>query len=246
MSAPKTALVTGASSGIGTGIVAVLAEAGLNVHAAARRTDRLQALANDTGCSVEALDITDTVAVQNLAGRLTPDILVLNAGRGGGFDGIADTPPEEIAETVSTNVTGTLTMLNAFLPGMIARGSGHVVTMGSVAALYPSTSALYGATKAAILQIAQNLRLELRGTGVRVTDIRPGRVTSEFYATALDDPAKAAAANDTGIQELTPRDIGEAVRFAVMAPARVNVSTVEIQPLEQTYGGLNFDPLENL
>ena len=194
----------------------------------------------------EPLDITDIAALQGLASRLTPDVLVLNAGRGGGFEGIANTPPQQIADTVATNVTGTLTMLHVFLPGMIARGSGHIVTMGSVAALYPSTSALYGATKAATLQIAQNLRLELRGTGRRVTDIRPGRVTSEFYATALDDPAKAAAANDTGIRELTPTDIGEAVRFAVMAPARVNVSTIEIQPLEQTYGGLNFDPLENL
>lgn len=246
MSDLKTALVTGASSGIGAGVVHVLSEAGLAVHALARRADKLTALADATGCQIHTADVTDQTQMADVITMTTPDILVLNAGRGGGFDGIANTAPSDISATVAINVEATLMLLHLALPGMIARGRGHIVTMGSVAALYPSPSSLYGGTKAAIKQIAENLRLELRGTGIRVTDIRPGRVTSEFYDVAVDDPAKAAAAKDTGIKELSPIDIGNAVRFAVMAPPHVNVSTIEVQPLEQSYGGLNTDPVTRI
>lgn len=237
-----TVLVTGASSGIGAGIAEHLAASGHTVHAAARRVDRLEDLAHRAGVAVETLDITDGAAVAALAQRLNPDVLILNAGRGGGYRGLADTAPEEIAVTVGTNVTATLSMLGQFLPAMIMRGSGHIVTMGSVAGLYPSVSSIYGATKGAIKQAAENLRLELRGTGLRVTDIRPGRVTSEFYDMAVSDPDQAARIKDTRIRELTPHDIAEAVRFAIEAPAHVNVSAIEVQPVEQTYGGIYFDP----
>jgi len=239
----KTALVTGASSGIGTGIVQVLREAGFTVHAVARRADKLAELAAATDCQTHVGDVTDSDAMARIVAETAPDILVLNAGRGAGFEGIAKASPDDIAATVATNVEATLMLLHQTLPGMIERGRGHIVTMGSVAALYPSPSSLYGGTKAAIKQIAENLRLELRGTGIRVTDIRPGRVTSEFYDVAVEDPEKASAAKDTGIRELSPIDIGEAVRFAVMAPAHVNISTIEVQPLEQSYGGLNTDPV---
>ena len=236
------ALVTGASSGIGAGIVEVLCAAGYDVHALARRQDRLSALATKTGCTIHAADVMDTDAMARVIRDVQPEIVVCNAGRGGGFDGIAATSAEDIAATVALNVTATLDLLRLCLPGMIERGKGHVVTVGSVAALYPSTSALYGGSKAAVGMIAQNLRLELRGTGIRVTDIRPGRVASEFYDVAIEDRAKSAAAQDTGIRELQPTEIGEAVLHAVGAPRNVNVSTIELQPLEQTYGGLNFDP----
>ncbi|MEM7057149.1 MAG: SDR family oxidoreductase [Pseudomonadota bacterium] len=239
----KTALITGASSGIGEGIVRVLCEAGLTVHALARRAEKLSALAKETECKAHAADVTDQDAMAGVLDVVRPEILVLNAGRGAGFDGIANSSPKDISSTVATNVEATLMLLHLALPGMIERGRGHIVTMGSVAALYPSPSALYGGTKAAVKQIAENLRLELCGTGIRVTDIRPGRVTSEFYDTAVDDPDKAAAAKNTGIRELSPIDIGNAVRFAVMAPPHVNVSTIEVQPLEQTYGGLKIDPV---
>lgn len=238
----RRVLVTGASSGIGAGIVEVLCAAGYTVHAVARRDDRLQALAERTGCRTNAVDVTDSEAVATLIASVRPEIVICNAGRGGGFGGVANTPADEIAETVALNVTATLELLRRSLPGMIAAGGGHVVTIGSVAALYPSISALYGGTKAAIGMIAQNLRLELRGTGIRVTDVRPGRVASEFYDVAIADRQKSAAAQDTGIRELQPREIGDAVLYAISAPAHVNVSTIELQPTEQTYGGLNFDP----
>ena len=140
-------------------------------------------------------------------------------------------------------MTALLDMIRLAWPGMIARGHGHIVLIGSVAGLYPSVSALYGGTKAAVWMIAQNLRLELRGTGIRVTDIRPGRVTTEFYDTAMPDAASATRAKDTGIRELTPEDVAQAVLYAVSAPAHVNVSAIELQPLEQSYGGVSFDPV---
>ena len=235
-------LITGASSGIGAGIVEVLTEAGYDVHAVARRKDRLDALSARTNCTGHALDVTDSSAMEDLVAMVSPEILICNAGRGGGFDGIAKTSAKDLHATVHLNVTATLDLLRIALGGMKARGRGHIVTMGSVAALYPSISSLYGGTKAAIGMIAQNLRLELRGSGIRVTDIRPGRVASEFYDMAIADPVKSAAAKATGIHELQPREIGQAVLYAISAPPHVNVSAIELQPVEQTYGGLNFDP----
>lgn len=238
----RRVLVTGASSGIGVGIVEVLCRSGFSVHAVARRADRLMELRERTGCESHTIDVTDSKAIRGLVAEVRPEVVICNAGRGGGFDGIAKTPPEEVTDTVALNITATLDLLRHCLPGMVSAGSGHIVTIGSVAALYPSVSALYGGTKAAIGMIAHNLRLELRGTGVRVTDIRPGRVASEFYDIAIADRQKSAAAKSTGIRELQPSEIGEAVLYAISAPRHVNVSTIELQPVEQTYGGLNFDP----
>lgn len=244
MSRASTALVTGASSGIGAGIVRALAAEGMVVHALARRADRLAALAAETGAVAHPVDVTDGAALARTLAGLAPEVLVLNAGRGGGFKGTAQTPADVLAETVTLNVTSVLEVLRLALPGMIARGRGHVVLMGSVAGLYPSPSALYGATKGAITMMGKNLRLELRGTGVRVTDVRPGRVASEFYDVAMADAAAAARAKETGIRELTPADVAAAVVYAVTAPAHVNVSAIELQPVEQTYGGTHFDPLD--
>ncbi|MFK7943443.1 MAG: SDR family oxidoreductase [Paracoccaceae bacterium] len=243
MTSTRIAVVTGASSGIGAAIAEAMASGGLEVHALARRQERLVDLATRIGCHVHALDVTDASACAALIPRLAPDILVLNAGRGAGFEGLAGTTREDLAATVETNVTAVLDLIRLALPGMIARGCGHIVLIGSVAGLYPSVSSIYGGTKAAVWMIAQNLRLELRGTGIRVTDIRPGRVTSAFYDVALDDPAAAARAKDTGIRELTPGDVADAVLYAVNAPAHVNVAAIELQPVEQTYGGVNFDPV---
>jgi NADP-dependent 3-hydroxy acid dehydrogenase YdfG len=244
MTTKGTALVTGASSGIGAAVVRSLAANGWQVHALARRAARLEALAGETGCVPHALDIRDGAALERLMAGLAPDLLVNNAGLGAGITGLATATREEVAQTIDTNVTAVLELLRLTLPGMIARRRGHVVNIGSVAGLYPTVSAVYGASKGAVRLLSQNLRLELRGTGVRVTEICPGRVTTEFYDAAVPDPATRDRIKTTGIREISPDDVAEAILYAVSAPAHVNVSTIELQPLEQTFGGLHLDPID--
>jgi NADP-dependent 3-hydroxy acid dehydrogenase YdfG len=244
MTIKRATLVTGASSGIGEAVVRKLAAAGWQVHALARRGARLQALANETGCTPHILDIRDGAALEHLTASLAPDLLVNNAGLGAGITGLATATREEVAQTVDTNVTAVLDLLRLTLPGMIARGRGHVVNIGSVAGLYPTVSAVYGASKGAVRLMGQNLRIELRGTGVRVTEICPGRVSTEFYDAAIPDPTIRDRLKTTGIRELSPSDIADAIHYAVSAPAHVNVSTIELQPVEQTFGGAQFDPVD--
>jgi len=239
----RVALVTGASAGIGAAAVGALARAGAEVHAVARRADRLETLARQTGCRVHALDIREPGARDHLALHLAPDILVANAGVGAGITGLMEASVEEIEATVSTNVTAVLQMLRLFLPGMVESGQGHVVTLGSVAGLYPGVSAVYGASKGAVRVMGWNLRRELRGTGVRVTEILPGRVATEFYDAAVPDPDTRAALKETGIRELQPGDVADAILYALTAPMHVNVSAIELQPLEQSFGGVSFDPV---
>ncbi len=244
MSGKGQALVTGASSGIGAATVARLAGAGWEVHALARRADRLETLARETGCVAHAGDVRDAAAMETLVSGLAPDVLVNNAGLGAGITGLAGASREEVARTIETNVTAVLELLRLTLPGMIARGRGHVVNIGSVAGLYPLVSAVYGASKGAVRLMSQNLRLELRGTGIRVTEICPGRVATEFYDAAVPDPATRERIKNTGIRELQPGDIAEANLYAVSAPAHVDVATIELQPVEQSFGGVHLDPID--
>lgn len=210
----------------------------------ARRADRLAALAEETGCTPLSVDVTDGAALATALDGVAPDILVNNAGLGVGISGLMGAAREDLARTIGTNVTALLDLCRLVLPGMVARGQGHVVNTGSVAGLHISASAIYGASKGAVHLLSQNLRLELRGTGVRVTEICPGRVATEFYDAALGDPVAVATAKDTGILELQPSDIASAIHYAVMAPPHVNVSTIELFPTEQTYGGVTFSPVK--
>ena len=238
----KTALVTGASSGIGAATVRALAARGIAVHALARREDRLKALADETGCVPMPLDLRDRDAIYDRLSSLDVDILVGNAGLGRGIDGLFDASPDDIDVTFGINVQALVHVLRAVVPGMIQRQRGHVVNIGSVAGLYPITSAIYGASKGAVHLLSQNLRIELRGAGVRTTEICPGRVKTEFFEASIDDPEKAAAVGKTGIEVLEAEDIADAIIFALDAPWRMNVNMIEIQPTEQTFGGIAFHP----
>ncbi len=237
------ALVTGASSGIGAATVRVLADAGWQVVATARRSDRLEALAAETGCLPLTLDVTAGDAVRRVGMSEPFDLIVNNAGLGRAMGAIWEASDSDVERTIDTNVMGVVNVIRAVVPGMVERGRGHIVNMSSALALYPGPAALYGATKGAVHLLSQDLRLELQGTGIRVTEICPGRVATEFYDVALDDPNAAAAAKDSGIQDVTPDDVAQAVLYAVSAPWRVNVSMIEIAPTEQTYGGAQFTPV---
>lgn len=237
-----TALVTGASSGIGEATVRALREHGVVVYAAARRIDRLEKLADETGCIPYELDVRDRLAVKEFGEKHPIDILINNAGLGRALGSLWNAKIEDIEMTVDTNVISAIHMIRATLPGMIERGRGHIVNMSSVLALYPAPAALYGATKGAIHKLSQDLRQELQGKGIRVTEINPGRVISEFYSVAIDDEATLLKTTDTKVEELKASDIADAIVYCVNAPWRVNVSQIEILPTEQTYGGSQFVP----
>ena len=244
MNAVEVAVVTGASSGIGAATVASLRTAGYEVHALARRADRLETLASRTGCVVHVVDVNDTASLDGVLSSLEVDVMVNNAGLGRAMEALARASFDDIERSVATNVAAVLHATRAVLPGMIGRRRGHIVNIGSMAGLYPTASAVYGATKGAVHRLSTNLRLELRGTGVRVTEICPGRVLSEFYDVAIDDPARRAQVLDTGIEEITSDDVADLVRYAVTAPSRMNINRIEVQPTEQTYGGSRFDAVE--
>jgi len=214
----------------------------MEVHAAARRADRLEALAAETGAIPHAADLTDPAARARLAEAVAPDILVNNAGIGAAIDGLFAADAADLARTVETNVTAVLDLIRLIAPGMRSRGRGHLVLLGSVAGVYPGPSAVYGASKGAMRMMGWNLRQEFAGTGIRVTEILPGRVRTEFYDAAIADPEARAAIKETGIRELTPRDVAEAILYAVAAPSHVNVSAIELQPVEQVFGGISFHP----
>ena len=234
------ALVTGASAGIGAATVRALESDDWTVHMTARRGDRLKELAAETGAVAHVIDAMDEPAMRKLVETTPFDLIVANAGRGGAMTGLPGTSPGEIADVVHLNVTAVLQLIEAALPGMTERQRGHVITLGSVAGVYPIGATLYGTTKHAIRGLVRNLRLETLGQGVRFTDIQPGRVRTEFFDVAIPDETAREPIKETGIEELTPDDIAEAIRWAAAQPPHVNIASVEITPLNQVYGGVKF------
>lgn len=237
------ALVTGATSGIGAATVRALAEQGCRVLAVGRREAELAKLAAATRCETLAADIRDIDRVSASASAFEPTILVNNAGVGHGIAGMAGLANETIREAIEVNVVAPILLSAAVLEGMKQRGGGHIVNIGSIAGLHTLISAVYGAGKAAVHRFSQNLRHELRGTGIRVTEICPGRVASEFYQAAAGGRESLAAMGASGIRDLSPEDVAETILFALRAPAHVNIATIEILPTEQTVGGVSMTPV---
>jgi len=233
----STALVTGASSGIGQACVRQLRERGLRVLAAARRRQRLDDLAAETGCEPLPLDLTDTEAVYAALAGHEIDVLVNNAGLGRGHGGFFQSSATDIDDMIKLNVSAAFHVTRAVVEGMIARRRGHIVQLGSIAGLYPIGFSVYGGTKGAVHLFSQHFRIELAGSGVRHTEICPGRVDTEFFDTAFTDDAEREAFR-AGLELLRPEDVADAITFAIDAPARVNVSTIELTPTEQAPGGV--------
>lgn len=239
-----TALVTGASSGIGAATTRRLVADGYRVHAIARRAERLAELESSIACETHVCDVTDSAAVMALAEAVGPvDVLVNNAGLGRMDAPLHAAPISDVTRTIETNVTALMVMTMSFLPAMVQRRSGHVVNVGSMAGLYPLPSATYGASKGAVHRFSTNLRLELRGTGVRVTEICPGRVATEFYDVAVTDPEARALAKQSGVDDVTADELADTIAYALGVPRHVNINRIEVQPTEQTYGGMTFQPI---
>lgn len=242
------AVVTGASSGIGAATATRLVHEGYHVHAVARRSERLHSLSmrlsGTEGGQItsHALDVTDSEALTDLIGSLGPvDVLVNNAGLGRMDEILAKSSIADITDTINTNVTASMVAARAVLPEMIKQGWGHIVNLGSMAGLYPLAAASYGASKGAIHLLSLNLRLELTGSGVRVTEICPGRVATEFYDAAISDSEKRASVQNSGVTEVTADEVADTIFYALSVPRHVNINRIELQPTEQTYGGSQFD-----
>ena len=237
-------LVPGATAGFGRAIAARLVRDGRKVIAAGRRAERLEALRRDLGDALLplVLDVTDTRAVAALPDSLPDgwravDVLVNNAGLALGLDPAQRADLAQWDRMVATNITGLIHMTRALLPGMVARDRGHVVNIGSIAGSYPYPGGhVYGGTKAFVKQFTLNLKADLVGTFVRVTDVEPGLCGgTEFSAVRFGDEAKAAAVYQ-GTQPLTADDIAEAVAWVISLPRHVNINRVEMMPTCQAPG----------
>ena len=234
----KTALVTGASSGIGAAVVERLRAEGLEVHALARSAKALAALAERTGCIAHAIDVTDLAAVTRLAQQIEFDVLVNNAGvdRPGS---ILKADAEGIDLLVDVNLRAVLHLCRLIVPGMAARDRGHVVNISSIAAAYNfNGNSTYHATKAAVSMLSRQLRLDVFGKRVRVTEICPGRVATDIFAHVHGDSKETRERFVEGFELPQASDIASAIAFAIAAPIAVNVGHIEITPTLQVPGGL--------
>jgi NADP-dependent 3-hydroxy acid dehydrogenase YdfG len=235
----KTALVTGASSGIGAATVERLRGEGLEVHALARSAANLDELALRTGCIPHALDVADTAGLARLAAEVPFDILVNNAGvdRPGS---ILKADAEGIDLLVDVNLRAVLHLCRLVVPGMVARDRGHVINISSIAGAYNfGGNSTYHATKAAVSMLSRQLRIDCFGKRVRVTEICPGRVATDIFAHVHGNPEEMHKRFIEGFELPQASDIADAIAFAIAAPVSMNVGHMEITPTLQVPGGLS-------
>jgi len=231
----RVAVVTGASSGIGAATARTLAAQGFHVVAVARRADRVAALADEIGGTAVVADVTDDTAVDALARRLSRvDVLVNNAGGAKGLEPVADADLEHWRWMWETNVLGTLRVTRALLPKLIDSGDGLIVTVTSVAAfeIYDGGSG-YTSAKHAQSALHRTLRGELLGKPVRLTEIAPGAVRTEFSLVRFAGDQQRADAVYAGMTPLVAEDVAEVIGFVAARPSHVNIDRVVIRPRDQ-------------
>jgi 3-hydroxy acid dehydrogenase/malonic semialdehyde reductase len=241
----KTVFVTGASSGIGRATALAFAREGCRLLVCARRQERLEAVEQElTAAGAVAvhwftLDVTDRGAVEaELAGLPQGwseiDVLVNNAGLSRGLAKVYEDDPQNWDEMIDTNLKGLLYVTRQVVPGMVARGRGHVINMGSTAGYITyANGAVYCATKAAEKSISEGLKLDLMGTPVRVTSVDPGMVETDFSVVRFRGDQERAAKVYQDITPLKPEDIAETIVWAAGRPAHVNIHTVVMTTIDQ-------------
>jgi NADP-dependent 3-hydroxy acid dehydrogenase YdfG len=231
----RVAVVTGASSGIGAATVRSLAEAGFMVVAAARRVERCEELAKEVGGRAVRLDVTDPASVAELA-EAVPEVsaLVNNAGGALGLEPVAEADEENRRRMYDTNVMGLMRVTKALLPALEASGDGYVVVIGSIAGheVYPGGGG-YNAAKHGASAVARVLRLELLGRPIRVSEIAPGMVETEFSLVRFGGDQEKADAVYKGTTPLTAEDVADAIAYVVTRPPHVDVDYVSIMPTDQ-------------
>jgi NADP-dependent 3-hydroxy acid dehydrogenase YdfG len=231
----KTAVITGASSGIGAAAARSLAADDFQVVLGARRLDRLEEVAAEVGGEAFALDVADPGSVEAFAARVPRcDLLVNNAGGALGLAPLAETDEDQWRQMYEANVLGTMRMTKALLPRLTESGDGHVVAITSIAALESYRGgAGYIAAKHAQRAMLRTLRLELLGEPVRVTEIAPGMVETEFSLVRFGGDEEAAHRVYAGMEPLRAEDIAECIRWAAAQPTRVNVDEIVVRPRDQ-------------
>lgn len=231
----RVALVTGASSGIGAATVRGLATAGFEVVGAARRLERVEEVVGDLGGRALRLDVTDPDSVAALAESLPHlSVLVNNAGGALGLEPIADADEENWREMYEANVMGVMRVTKALLPALERSGNGHIVVIGSVAGVevYPGGGG-YTAAKHAAHAIAETLRLELLGKPIRVSEVAPGMVDTEFSLVRFGgDRAKADVVYE-GTTPLTGEDVADTIAYVVTRPPHVDIDYLSVKPTDQ-------------
>jgi serine 3-dehydrogenase len=241
----KVVFVTGASAGIGEASARAFAGQGAKVLMCARREDRIaklaQSLEHDHRVAVHhfTLDLRDQASVDRAIAGLPPawraiDVLVNNAGLSRGLEKMPHGLVEDWEEMIDTNVKGLLYVTRAVLPGMLERGRGHIINIGSIAGheVYPAGN-VYCATKFAVRALSKGLRLDLNGTPIRVSEVAPGMVETEFSLVRFHGDAERAGKVYQGLTPLSPDDIAEAVVWCATRPLHVNVSEIVVMPTAQ-------------
>jgi 3-hydroxy acid dehydrogenase/malonic semialdehyde reductase len=238
-----TAFITGATAGFGAALCRRFVEAGAKVVATGRRADRLQALQKELGaaCHVLELDVRDRKAVDAAVAGL-PDgfrninVVVANAGLALGLEPAHQAKIEDWETMVATNINGLLYTVRALLPGMVERDEGHVVLLGSVAGDYPYPGGnVYGATKAFVKQFALNLRADLLGANVRVTNIEPGMAETEFSTVRFSGDEKRAGTVYRGMTPMSAEDIAECIVWTCLLPRHLNINRMQMMPVMQAF-----------
>lgn len=238
----QKALITGASSGIGAACARALAQAGMDLILIARRRERLEALYEEllqgrhAEVRIETLDVTDGDAIERFGRQVDlsgVDVLLNNAGLALGVNRVYETERSLSETMIRTNIEGLLGVTRLVVPHMVQRRRGHIVNIGSVAGrwVYPG-GGVYCATKFAVRALSEGLRMDLLGTSVRVTNIEPGMVETEFSQVRLGDEAKAKSVYK-GMKPLSDTDIAESVMWCLMRPSHVNVQEMVIFPTDQ-------------
>tara|TARA_E500000331_G_scaffold201623_1_gene193568 strand:+ start:1724 stop:2482 length:759 start_codon:yes stop_codon:yes gene_type:complete len=238
-------LITGASSGFGEASARKFASAGRRLVLAARRKDKIDALVEElsdqTECYGLELDVRDRDAVSSKLTSLPEpfsdvEILINNAGLALGLEGADEVDVGYWETMVDTNIKGLMYCTRTVLPGIVERGGGHVVNIGSVAASWPYPGGnAYGATKAFVQQFSRNLRTDLMGKNVRVTCVEPGMCETEFSLVRFEGDAEKAGAVYDGMKPLSAADVAEIVFFVASLPAHININQLEVMPVNQSW-----------
>ncbi len=242
---PKTAFITGATSGFGAACARRFAENGWRLILCGRRLDRLDTLRDQLAAMVPVhafpLDVRDETAVNTAVAALSDgfgavDLLINNAGLALGLEPAHRCDMQDWQTMIDTNIKGLLYCTRALLPGMVERNRGHIVNIGSVAGNYPYPGGnVYGGTKAFIKQFSRNLRADLLGTRVRVTNVEPGMAESEFSLVRFKGDDGKAAQVYQNVQPLQPEDVADTVFWAATRPEYVNINSVELMPVCQAF-----------